>query len=186
MVTRKALSTNGKSIALLVVVLACAHQPGGMASPPSRIERVHVESQHTDLDIASKVEGSETRAALQFPALLVWQALPRVYADLAIPTESVDPGHRFLAGAVSARRAFAGKPLSYFVDCGSSVMGPTANSYNVRLHIQTQVDSVSGSESTVRSLVNATAANEGGNPVRCASRGDLERLIVDRLGLLLR
>lgn len=156
-----------------------------MVTPPARIDRMHVESQHTDLDISSKVEGTETRAVVQFPALLVWQALPRVYADLEISTATLDPAHRFVAGAVSVRRSFAGKSLSNFLDCGTSVIGPNANSYNVRVQLQTQVDSVSGSESVVRSLVTASAASEGGITVRCSSKGGLERAIVDRLAAAL-
>jgi hypothetical protein len=184
--TRKGFSSGCKSVSLLLAVAACAKQPGGIATPPSRIDRVHVESQHIDYDIASKVEGTEHRATVLFPAVLVWQELPRVYSDLAIPLETIDAGHRFLAGAATARRAFANKPLSHFFDCGSTVMGPNANAYNVRIHVQTQVDSVGSAEATIRTLVNSTAASDGGITVRCASRGDLERLIVDRISELLR
>lgn len=184
--TRKIFSPGRKSVSLLLVMVACASQPGGIATPPTRIDRVHVESQHGDYDIASKVEGSEARAAVQFPAAAAWQALPRVYSDLAIPIETLDPAHRFIVGVVSARRVFANRSLSRFLDCGSTVMGPNADAYNVRLHLQTQVDSTGVAEATVRTLVSATAASDGGITVRCASRGDLERLIVARLGESLR
>lgn len=181
----KAFSRARKFVPLLLIV-ACAPQPGGIATPPSRVDRVRVESQHIDYDIASKVEGSEARAAVLFPAARVWEALPRVYSDLAIPVETHDPAHRLIVGVASARRVFANKSLSHFLDCGSTVMGPNANSYNVRLHVQTQVDSVGAAEASVRTLVTPTAASDGGITVRCASRGDLERLIVDRVSELLR
>ena len=184
--TRKAFSSGRNSVPLLLAVLACAQQPGGIATPPARIDRVHVESQHVDYDITSKVEGTEIRASVQFPAAVVWQALTRVYSELSIPLETLDPAHRFLAGTVTARRAFANKSLSHFVDCGSTAMGPNANSYNVRMHLQSQVDSAGAVEAIVRTLVNSTAASDGGITVRCASRGDLERLIVDRISELLR
>lgn len=182
--TREASSPR-KSIPLLLALLACASQRGGMATPPSRVDQVHVESQHIDYDIVSKVEGSETRAAVQFPAAAVWRALTQVYSELPIPVEAVDPAKRFLAGAVTARRTFADKSLSHFLDCGSTVMGPNANAYNVRMRVQSQVDSVGAAESNVRTLVSATAASDGGITVRCASRGDLDRLIVDRVRELL-
>ena len=186
METRKVFCSGFKSVTLLLAVGACASQPGGIATPPSRIDRVHVESQHIDYDIASKVEGTEIRAAVLFPAVLVWQELPRAYSDLAIPIETLDPAHRFLSGAVTVRRTFANKPLSHYFDCGSTVMGPNANAYNVRIRVQTQVDSVGSAEAIVRTLVSSTAASDGGITVRCASRGDLERLIVDRISELLR
>jgi hypothetical protein len=183
--TRKGSSSGRKSIALLLAVVACASQSGGIATPPSSVDRVHVESQHIDYDIASKVEGSEARATVQFPPATVWRALAQVYSELPIPVETADPGHRFLSGAVTARRTFANKSLSHFFDCGSTVMGPNANAYNVRIHVQSQVDSVGAAESNVRTLVSSTAASDGGITVRCASRGDLERLIVDQIGELL-
>lgn len=175
-----------RGVSLLLPMLACASSPGGMATPPARIDQVHVESQHNDYQIASKVEGSEHRTTVQFPAAAVWRVLPQVYLDLAIPIETHDPAHRFVAGATSVRRVFAGKPLSRFVDCGSTVMGPNANSHNVRLHVQTQVDSIAVGESIVRTLVNSTGASDGGNTVQCASRGDIELLIVDHVGQLVR
>lgn len=152
---------------------------------PTRIDRVHVESQHVDYDLASKVEGSEIRAVVQFPAADVWQALQTVYSDLSIPIETNDPTHRFLAGVVSARRAFANKPLSRLVDCGSTAIGPNANTYNVGLHLQTQVDSLRASETTLRTLLRSTAASDGGITIRCSSSGELERSIVDRTRALL-
>jgi hypothetical protein len=171
---------------MLAVLTACAQQTGGIATPPSRVDQVRVESQHIDFDITSKVEASEARATVQFPAAAVWRALPRAYSDLAIPVETLDPAHRFLAGAVTARRTFAGKSLSQFVDCGSTAIGPNANSYNVRLRIQTQADSTDAGESSIRSLITSTAASDGGITVRCGSKGDLERLIVARTVELLR
>jgi hypothetical protein len=171
---------------LLAALTACAQQTGGMSTPPSRVDQVHVESQHIDYDITSKVEGSEFRTTVKFPAAVVWKALPQAYSDLAIPVETADAAHRFLAGAVNARRTFAGKPLSRLVDCGQGALGPNANSYNVRIHVQTQADSSDVGETSIRSLVTATAASDGGITVRCGSRSELERLVSDRVSELLR
>jgi len=185
MTINKPFSSGLKSASLLLAVISCASQPGGMGTPPSRVYQIHVESQHIDYDIASKVEGSELRVTVKHPAAIVWVALTQVYSELPVPVESVDPTHRFLAGAVTARRTFANKSLSHFLDCGSTVVGPNANAYNVRIHLQSQVDSVAAAEATVRTLVSSTAASEGGITVRCASRGDLEQLIADRVNELL-
>ena len=184
--TRNAFSSGSISVTLLLAAVGCSSQPGGIATPPSRIDRVHVESQHIDYDIASKDEGSESRASVQFPAAVVWRALMQVYSELPIPVETAVPGHRFVAGAVTAHRTFANRTLSHFLDCGSTVVGPNADAYNVRMHVQSQVDSVGAAEASVRTLVSSTAASDGGITVRCASRGDLERLIVDRVSELLR
>ena len=170
-----------QSVALLLLAAACG-QPGAVvATPAPRTDQVHVESQHVDYDIVSRSEGSEIRALLPNSAPDVWRTLPRVYADLGIPIQSLDSAHQILIGVVSAKRTFANAPLSTLLDCGSSVMGPNANSYNVRLHFQNQVDSTDTAQTTLRTLVTATAASDGGVTVRCASSGQVERLIANRV-----
>lgn len=186
METTKGEYSTSAAVTLLVVLTACAQQTGGMSKPPARVDQVHVESQHIDYDIKSKVEGSEARATVPFPTAAVWQALPRAYSDLGLPVENVEPSHRFLAGAVTVRRSFAGKPLSHFVDCGQGAVGPNANTYTVRIHVQTQADSSDLGETSIRTLVTASAASDGGNTVHCGSRGNLELLIVGRVSESLR
>jgi hypothetical protein len=172
-------------VLVLFVVAACGGSGGGIATPAPRVDRIHVESQHVDYDIASTAEGTEIRSVLQFSAADAWQAVPRVYADLSVPVESLDPAHRLLSGVASARRVFASRPLSRLVDCGSTLMGPNADSYNVRLRLQIQVDSTGPAESRVRTLVTSTASSDGGITVRCSSTGQLERTLIDRLRALL-
>jgi hypothetical protein len=172
-------------VLVLFVLAACGGSGGGIATPAPRVDRIHVESQHVDYDIASTAEGTEIRSVLQFSAADAWQAVPRVYADLSVPVESLDPAHRLLSGVASARRVFASRPLSRLVDCGSTLMGPNADSYNVRLRLQIQVDSTGPAESRVRTLVTSTASSDGGITVRCSSTGQLERTLIDRLRALL-
>ena len=172
-------------VLVLFVLAACGGSGGVIATPAPRVDRIHVESQHVDYDIASTAEGTEIRSVLQFSAADAWQAVPRVYADLSVPVESLDPAHRLLSGVASARRVFASRPLSRLVDCGSTLMGPNADSYNVRLRLQIQVDSTGPAESRVRTLVTSTASSDGGITVRCSSTGQLERTLIDRLRALL-
>ena len=172
-------------VLVLFVLAACGGSGGGIATPAPRVDRIHVESQHVDYDIASTAEGTEIRSVLQFSAADAWQAVPRVYADLSVPVESLDPAHRLLSGVASARRVFASRPLSRLVDCGSTLMGPNADSYNVRLRLQIQVDSTGPAESRVRTLVTSTASSDGGITVRCSSTGQLERTLIDGLRALL-
>ena len=181
----KGFSSVLESVLVLFVVAACGGSGGGIATPAPRVDRIHVESQHVDYDIASTAEGTEIRSVLQFSAADAWQAVPRVYADLSIAVESLDPAHRLLSGVASARRVFASRPLSRLVDCGSTLMGPNADSYNVRLRLQIQVDSTGPAESRVRTLVTSTASSDGGITVRCSSTGQLERTLIDGLRALL-
>jgi len=149
------------------------------------MDRVHVESQHVDYDMASTADGTEVRSTVPYAAADVYAAAQRVFADLGISTETADPVHRFLAGAASARRQFANRPLSQFVNCGSTLMGPNADVYNVRLHIQTEVDSTAPAKSRLRTMLQTNAASDGGSTVPCATKGDLEKTIGDRITAIL-
>jgi hypothetical protein len=185
MAMSKSFISGRQPVTLLLIIAACGQPPGGISTPAPRLDHTRVESQHVDYDIVSTADGAEIRSLAPYPAADVWQAVPRVYADLAIAIETVDPTHRFLAGVATARRQFASKPLSHFVNCGSTLMGPNANTYTVRLHIQTEVDSTGPVEARVRTVVQYTGASDGGTTVRCSSTGDLERTIGDRVRALL-
>ena len=94
---------------------------------------------------------------------------------------TADLANRTLGGAVSAHRVFAGRPLSRFVNCGITVIGANADSYDVRLRLRTRVDSVSPSQTRMRTLLEATAASNGGATVHCSSSGALEESIATRV-----
>ena len=179
-------SSHWRTLGLLVIAAlpGCASQPG-IVTPAARADRVLVESQHGDYQITSTAEGAEFRTTLQADPAALWKALPTVYNELKISISSIDPVHRLVEGSATARRSFANTRLSQFVECGSSVVGPNANSYNVRLNLQTQIDSTADRAAVVRTLMRSTAASDGGINVQCSSSGDLERLIVTRLRVIL-
>jgi hypothetical protein len=172
-------------LGLLALSAACNQQQGGIENPTPRVDRVHVESQHVDYDMASTAEGTEIRSTIPYPARDVWEAAQRVFADLGIAPEILDPTRRFLAGSASARRVFASRALSQLVNCGSTLMGPNADTYNARLHLQTEVDSTGAAESQVRTILQTAAASDGGSTVQCSTKGVLERTIRDRISALL-
>ena len=171
-------------LVLTVGGLACASPSGGASSRGDRVESVSVESQTATQNITLRPDVSASRSSLEFPAKKVWSALPTAYSALPIPLEAIDSAHRFVVGSVLANRTFLRSPVSQFVDCGSTLMGPSADVYTVRLRVQTQVDSVSALNTDLRTWVEATGSSSGG-AVRCSSTGRLERMISDQVKSLL-
>ncbi len=164
--------------------LGCASPSGGAPSRGDRVENVSIESQTSTQSITLRPDVYVASASMEFPANKVWEALPTAYNALPIPIEAVDSAHRFILGSGQAYRQFLRSPVSRFVDCGSTIVGPSADSYNVRLRIQTHVDSVTASTSDLRTQVEATGSSSGG-AVRCTSNGVLERMISDQVKELL-
>src|SRR5215210_942577 len=166
-------------------VIACASSPS--AKPrEDRAQTITLESTQgagTGM-VVLRPDLSGVREPMELPANKVWSSLPAAYNALAIPLTGVDTLARSVSHSVAANRHFLRRPVSQFVDCGTSITGSNADSYTVRLNVRSSVDSLAASTSTVNSRVDATANTSGGTK-RCSSSGALERLISDQVKQLL-
>ena len=173
------------AIVLTAGVLACASASGsGASSRPDRVETVTIESQNSSQSIALRPDLSGFRASLELAADKVWGALATAYSALPIPITALDSAHRAISGSAVAYRSFLRRPLSQFVDCGTTIVGPSADSYNVRINIQSVVDSLTPATSSLLTRVEATGSSSGGT-IRCTSSGALEDLITNQVKELL-
>ena len=176
-----------RALALMITAgaLGCASQSRGSSSRPDPVEIMTIESQAGSEDLHLRPDLSWSSASLEIGASRVWEALPTAYNVLPIPIDAVDSAHRFISGSALAYRQFLRRPVSHFVDCGSTIVGPSANTYNVRLRIQSRVDSLTSTTSSIRTRLEATGSSHGGTNVRCVSSGVLERLVSDQVKELL-
>lgn len=168
-----------------VGLLACGPRSGGMPAPTTKVERVQIENVNSSIDLPLTTDPSQLRTRLDYSPSRVWQALPEAYALMSIPTEGMNPAQRLFVGNTSAYRRFNDDLVSRFVDCGTGLTGPNADSYRVQLRIETQVDSVDATSSNLRTRVLGSGSGAGGTAVRCATTGELERRLATRLKLLL-
>ena len=65
----------------------------------------------------------------------VWLVLPSVFEMLQIETSVVDPGSLVIGNPRSRPRRIERKRLSTYLDCGSGLIGPRADSYQVTLQM---------------------------------------------------
>jgi hypothetical protein len=121
---------------------------------------------------------------LAVPAARSWAALAPAYNALSIPIVGYDSTTRTIAGAASAYRQFQRSPVSRFVDCGSTLVGPNADTHRVELRIQTRVVPESDTSSTLSTRVDASGTGSVG-AVNCATTGALEKLVNDQVTTLL-
>jgi hypothetical protein len=113
----------------------------------------------------------------------VWLVLPSVYDSLAIPKALIDnKTHTISNQGQKIRQRLGRTPLSRFIECGSTQIGPNADSYEVFLTVTSRV-SAAGTGSTVSTTVEALARPLTFNQdySRCSSRGLLETRIADAL-----
>ena len=111
----------------------------------------------------------------------VWRALPEVYRALAIPTNLLDTDLRQLGtSGTKVYRRLGQTPLRRLLDCGSTQIGPNADSYDIMLAATTTLRRLDSVSTIVTTSVQAAGRpmQHGGSEVVCRTRGDLERQVV--------
>jgi hypothetical protein len=144
------------------------------------VETVSIESPTASSNVTLRSDVSGTTVSFDESAAKVWAAVPAAYRALGIPLQSVDDNGRSAQGSVLAYRQFLRSPVSRFVDCGTTLVGPSADTYHVQIQIESSVDSLTPSTSRLHTRVDATGAGSG-TTVRCSTSGSVERLIADQV-----
>lgn len=159
----------------------CSSATNGGSDPTvADVQRVRMESQHIDYDITFFPQPPSTvTTVMPFTADRVWEVLPQVYRQMPIPIHRLNPSAHLVEGSLEVHGRFHGKALSRFVNCGVSVMGANADTYNVQVRLSSNVDTTADGRTQLRTMVSASAARNGGSTVSCSSFGTLEKMIAD-------
>ncbi len=120
------------------------------------------------------------------PSAQVWKAVKEVYLGVQVPVAMENPQAHQLGNADFYRtNRFAGRSMTEFVDCGTSITGPKAASFRIYMSLLSTVKSDADSVTTVKTTFVATGQNmAGGNSsdkIHCATTGNLEELIAQRI-----
>lgn len=124
-----------------------------------------------------------TPTELDAPGRQVFAAVIAAYSDLRIPIQIRDS----VGGLVGNLRltqtgGFARDRISRWLECGSGFDGPYADVYRINIAIVTFIDALTPKRTRIRTAIAAAGKNIDGTssePVRCASKGDLEARIKD-------
>ena len=167
----------------LTTVTACAS--GGTATPsgaPSS-QSVGVVGPGGTVSVATAGRNESNVQTLPFTPDAVWRILPAVFDSLGIPVSTLDQvKHTIGNSGFAVRRRLKTTPLSRFIDCGQTQLGPNADDYDVRLTVISEVHPAEGG-ATVTTTVEASArpVNYAQEYSNCPSRGALEQRIIDAL-----
>jgi len=125
---------------------------------------------------------------LAYPVDAVWKMLPAVFDSLNVPVGLLDPTTHIIGNRGFKLRGKLGKvPLGRYIDCGTTQIGPNAESYDITLTLTTALRPQAGGGTTMTVDMEASAkplafAQE---PFRCSTKGALERRVVDLTNALL-
>lgn len=173
-----------------VLFTGCASSTGGSATPsgsgPGTVtDRVKISGGDQGALMDATIQSTKfvSSNTIGKPVDDVWAVLPDVWNTLGVTIDGISQKeHRLTSSVIRVRRSLGGVPLSRYVDCGRSTLGPNADSYFIALKVET-VLSPSGSATMVQSAMQASGegTGNGGQVMRCSSTGELENRIADRL-----
>jgi hypothetical protein len=118
----------------------------------------------------------------------VWRVMPGVYQSLQISLTRLDQGSHTIGNeGFKALKSLGGIPLSKYIECGTTQIGPNADSYDVHLSIVTQLTSNENGTTKITTNLEAAArpmayAQEYS---RCSTKGVLEAKLVDAVNAAL-
>ena len=131
---------------------------------------------------------AEFVASIASPINSVWRIMPAVYQSMNIPLTTLDqPTHTIGNEGFKALKNLNGVPLSKYIECGTTQIGPNADSYDVHLSIVSQLVTVDNGTTKLTTILAASArplafAQEYS---RCSSKGVFEAKLVDAVNLAL-
>lgn len=112
-----------------------------------------------------------------------WKALPQVLDSLGVRATLVDPAQHLVGVEQMKIRVNLGKtPLSRYLDCGQTQIGPNADSYEVLLTVKSRV-TPAAEGSQLSTIVDAVARpiSFRQNYSSCSTTGLLETRIADAM-----
>lgn len=127
----------------------------------------------------------QTRTAdLNLGFEVAWTRLPALLAELGLSIGSINEASGRVSHSGERVSRIAGERLSTYLDCGTGTTAqPNANAYGVFLSYEVLIAAQGPGASVAEMRIDATARprDVSGNPVRCTSKGALERLLFDGL-----
>lgn len=170
---------------LLVLVAACAGGSPATYGPGTRPPAIYTTGGTTEVYLPT--DRSVVTDVIRGTPDAAWAALPTVYADLGIEVKDrSDADHVLGNPRFTVSRRLLGEPLSRFVECGSGLMGPFADTYRIDMLVRSGIEPAEGGGARVGTYVEARGRNPEGTSntvVACASTQRLERMIAERLRL---
>ena len=168
------------TVAAVGVITACASGTSGAAggsaigaSPPPQSIGMAGSSDRMTIAPGS----GPNRNTLAAAADEVWRALPAAFDSVGVPVTKTDAANKVIGNDGFKIRQRLGKvPLSRYVDCGETQIGPNADSYEVSITLVVQVRAATPTSSALTTTFDAYARplafSQGYS--RCSSRGALE------------
>ena len=119
---------------------------------------------------------------LAYPLDKVWKVLPMVFDSVAVPITLLDPQTHTIGNRGFKVRGRLGKVgLARYIECGTTQIGPNAESYDVTLTLTSTLSATPGGATamTINLEASAKPLAFSQEPFRCSTKGSLEQRVKD-------
>ena len=116
---------------------------------------------------------------LPYPIARVWAVLPAVYDSLGLTLSEVDPSTHVIGSSIKAHKNLGTVSLGKIIDCGNAQGFPSAEAYDIRLTIRSQVEAQADGTTNIGTMLEAAGRpmQVAGDFVRCTTKLMLEKQI---------
>ena len=175
-----------RALASLLLVLAAGCSTSGVDSAQtSRTRPPSMSASGTSVDVYIPVNRVMVTDVIRATPDAAWAALELAYGYLGIEVRESSPASRVLGNSrLVVSRRLGDAPLSRYLECGTGLKGPFADSYRIEMLIRSAIVSAEESGVQVVTYVEAMARNPEGTSntaVACSSTQRLEREIAERV-----
>jgi hypothetical protein len=176
-----------RALAALFFVLTAACAGASDSAQVTRTRPPSMSTTGSSMDIYVPTGRAIVTNVIRATPVAAWNALAQVYADFGIEVKERSEADHVLGNPrfVISRR-MVGAPMSTYLECGSGLKGPFADSYRIEMLIRSAVYDAEAGGSRIDTYVEATARNPEGTSntaVVCSSTQRLEREIAERVRL---
>lgn len=169
----------GSAVAAAALLASACAAPSSPADRPPAPQEVETRVEEGAASAILRTRASALDAEIDAPLDRTWEALRATYEAMDIPLGTFEPAEGQLGSPRFRARRIGGERMSRWVDCGSGINGPRADTYQVHPVVTSWVRPAGAGATTLTTVVQATArpVDVSGSEVQCRSRGRLEEAI---------
>jgi len=134
--------------------------------------------------LAVNADNGSIGAVIGAPLQAVWRVLPTAFDSVGAPLTLIDPKKHVMANeGFKIRQKMGTERLSTYFECGTTQVGPNADSYELYVTIYANLEPLKSDTARTRMTVTVTASAKplqfAQDYSRCTSKTALERKMLD-------
>jgi hypothetical protein len=165
----------------VMIAAACASSSSNTGSPTQRDMAVYIPGASLGAFTITSDDGSIV-ANIGAARDEVWRRIPSAFDSLGIPISLIDPKSHVVGNeGVKLRAKLGNQRLSTYIECGTTQVGPNADSYEVYFTIMARLDSTGPATTRMTTSITAAAKPLAYSQAysRCTSKVALEKRLLD-------